>query len=69
LNSKNTTIQNDEILGRRTDDEDLDDDEDVVGAFLKNMNASENSAPVPGMPGIRIIINKNMIQTLGKQIE
>jgi len=82
LNSQNSTIQNNEILnppknsygnelGENLDDDDLDDDEDVIGQLLKNI--TKNGEPttngiIPGT-GIRIVLNKRAIHQLSKQFQ
>jgi cell division protease FtsH len=81
LNSQNSTIQNNEILGIPRNrygnelGEDLDDDDDVIGAFLKNVtknglpNDNENPTGIIPGTGIRIVLNKQAFEQLSKKFQ
>jgi cell division protease FtsH len=81
LGSRNITAMNDmynpnprkynKNIPNFDDDDEEDEEEDIIGALLRNITSNLNSkessdSPVPG---VRIVLSKNVIHKLSKQIE
>ena len=72
FNGKNMTSSSDPYHRRffsDAEDDDPEDPEDVIGAFLRKIASSNDTSSTPVSGGMRIVVNKNVIHKLAKQVQ